>query len=57
MERDYKTICDIAPEFALKAKLEEFMRIRCLVNSRLFGIKIDGVYQDAIIPIAGMPII
>jgi hypothetical protein len=56
MEKDYKRICEAAPEFASFGKLEDFMRTRALVNSRIFGTKIDGVEDDSIVPLAGKSI-
>jgi len=53
MEKDYTRICKVAPEFAKVATLEDFMRTRALVNSRIFGTKIDGEENDSIVPYAG----
>jgi hypothetical protein len=30
------------------------MRIRCLVNSRIFGTTVDGIENDSIVPYAGI---
>ena len=54
MEKDYRRICKVAPEFGQIATLEDFMRTRALVNSRIFGIKIDDVEDDSIVPYADM---
>jgi len=54
MEYDYKQICNAAPEFANIASLEDFMKTRSLVNSRIFGTKIDGKDIDSIVPFADM---
>lgn len=54
MEKDYKKISEAVPEFTTLATLEEFMRTRSLVNSRIFGTKIDGNDDDSIVPIAGI---
>ena len=53
MEKDYNKICKAAPEFAKMATLDKFMETRCLVNSRIFGTKIDGEENDSIVPFAG----
>ncbi len=53
MGKDYALICETAPEFA-RFSLEEFMRIRTLVNSRIFGIRVDGAENDSIVPFAGI---
>jgi hypothetical protein len=53
MEKDYKKICQAAPEFQTMAKLQDFMKTRSLVNSRIFGTKIDGQDDDSIVPLAG----
>ena len=52
MKKDYETICKIAPEFKVHS-LADFMRIRSLVNSRIFGTKIDDIENDSIVPFAG----
>ena len=54
MEKDYKTICAAAPEFEKVATLYDFMKTRTLVNSRIFGTKVDGEDNDSIVPFAGM---
>eukprot|EP00826_Nyctotherus_ovalis_P044564 TRINITY_DN4819_c0_g1_i1.p2 TRINITY_DN4819_c0_g1~~TRINITY_DN4819_c0_g1_i1.p2 ORF type:complete len:196 (-),score=52.04 TRINITY_DN4819_c0_g1_i1:424-1011(-) len=54
MEKDYNRICKAAPEFQNIASLKDFMITRALVNSRIFGIKIDGVEDDSIVPYADM---
>lgn len=53
MEKDYNSIIQVAPEFS-KYTLEEFKRVRILVSSRIFGIKIDGNKTDALVPLADM---
>ncbi len=53
MKTDYSNICKAAPEFATMASLEDFMKVRALVNSRIFGIKIKGEENDSIVPYAG----
>ncbi len=52
MEKDYKIICGAAPEFA-RFSLHDFMKTRALVNSRIFGTKVDGEDNDSIVPFAG----
>ena len=54
MQHDYKQICEVAPEFAKVATLEDFMKTRTLVNSRIFGTIVNGVDDDAIVPYADM---
>ena len=54
MKYDYDTICRWAPEFSKIASLQDFMKIRTLVNSRIFGIEINGKECDAIVPYADM---
>ena len=53
MEKDYNLICKAAPEFA-KHSLLDFMKTRTLVNSRIFGVKVDGEDNDSIVPFADM---
>ena len=52
MQKDYETICGVVPDFK-RHSLADFMRIRSLVNSRIFGVKIDGIENDSIVPFAG----
>lgn len=54
MKKDYDRICKAAPEFFGIATLEDFMRARALVNSRIFGTTIDKVSDDSIVPFADM---
>lgn len=54
MEKDYTRICTAVPEFKKMATLHDFMRTRALVNSRIFGTKIDGEENDSIVPLADM---
>jgi len=53
MKEDYGSICTAVPEFADIASLNDFMRMRTLVNSRIFGIKVDGEENDSVVPFAG----
>jgi hypothetical protein len=54
MQKDYSRICKAAPEFEKIASVTDFMMTRCLVNSRIFGTKIDGIENDSIVPYAGI---
>ena len=54
MEKDYNRICAAAPEFKKMANLNDFMRTRALVNSRIFGTRINNDEDDAIVPYAGI---
>eukprot|EP00826_Nyctotherus_ovalis_P015931 TRINITY_DN14574_c0_g1_i10.p1 TRINITY_DN14574_c0_g1~~TRINITY_DN14574_c0_g1_i10.p1 ORF type:complete len:244 (-),score=60.71 TRINITY_DN14574_c0_g1_i10:1049-1780(-) len=54
MEKDYNSICKAAPEFEKIASLKDFMETRALVNSRIFGARIDGEEEDSIVPYADM---
>ena len=53
MRKDYDNICKVASEFK-KHKFDDFMRTRALVNSRIFGVKINNVQDDSIVPLADM---
>lgn len=53
MRKDYEAIVDVAPEFA-QHSLEEFKRVRTLVSSRIFGVKINGSKTDVLVPLADM---
>lgn len=51
---DYHAICDIAPELADIATLDEFKWARMCVCSRNFGLQIDGHRTSALVPYADM---
>lgn len=51
---DYHSICNVAPEFASIATLEEFKWARMCVCSRNFGLQIDGHRTSALVPHADM---
>ena len=53
MKKDYDEICEAAPEFVDIATLEDFMKMRSLVNSRIFGIRIKNMECDSVVPFAG----
>ena len=50
---DYEDICRVAPEFT-RFSLEEFIWARMMVASRNFGVEIDQVKTDALVPYADM---
>jgi histone-lysine N-methyltransferase SETD3 len=43
MEKDYASICAVAPEFAHIASLDEFKWARMCVCSRNFGLIVNGL--------------
>jgi len=51
---DYYSICEVAPELASIATLEEFKWARMCVCSRNFGLQIDGHRTSALVPHADM---
>ncbi len=51
---DYYAICEVAPELASIATLEEFKWARMCVCSRNFGLQIDGHRTSALVPHADM---
>ncbi len=51
---DYYSICEVAPDFANIATLEEFKWARMCVCSRNFGLQIDGHRTSALVPHADM---
>ena len=53
VRRDYDLICSEVPEFS-QFPFEEYMEIRMIVASRIFGITIEGVKTDAFVPFADM---
>lgn len=54
IEDDYHTICNVAPQLADIATLEEFKWARMCVCSRNFGLQIDGNRTSALVPHADM---
>jgi len=50
---DYEEICRVAPEFG-QISLEEFRWARMMVASRNFGVTIDNIKTDALVPYADM---
>jgi len=54
IKTDYDRVCKIIPELSKMATLDDFMRTRCLVNSRIFGTFINDQENDSIIPFADM---
>lgn len=54
MKKDYSAISRAAPEFASMASLNDFMRTRALVNSRIFGLTVDSEPSDSLVPFADM---
>lgn len=51
---DYYAICEVAPELAQIATLDEFKWARMCVCSRNFGLQIDGTRTSALVPHADM---
>ncbi len=51
---DYYAICQVAPQLAQIASLEEFKWARMCVCSRNFGLQIDGHRTSALVPHADM---
>jgi len=54
IEDDYHTICNVAPQLADIATLDEFKWARMCVCSRNFGLQIDGNRTSALVPHADM---
>ena len=54
IEDDYQAICNIAPQLAQIATLNEFKWARMCVCSRNFGLQIDGTRTSALVPHADM---
>lgn len=54
IEYDYKLIGKVEPEFQQRYSLEEFSKMRMIVSSRIFGIKINGKKTDCLCPLADM---
>ena len=54
IEKDYEEICGFLPEFEEQFSLEAFMKGRMMVSSRVFGIDVNCVKTDALVPFADM---
>lgn len=54
IENDYKSICDLCPEFVDVCTMHEFSVARMMVCSRNFGIMINGLKTAALVPLADM---
>ena len=54
IEKDYESICSIAPEFADICTVDEFSWARMAVCSRNFGIVVNGLRTAALVPYADM---
>lgn len=53
IKEDYTRVCKAVPEFSNNT-FEDFMRVRTLVNSRIFGTYIKGEEDDSMVPFADM---
>lgn len=53
IRKDYDLVCEEVPDFKI-FPFEEYMEIRMIVASRIFGITIDGIKTDAFVPYADM---
>ncbi|MCQ2820174.1 MAG: SET domain-containing histone-lysine N-methyltransferase [archaeon] len=53
MDQDYKMLCDKIPEYK-KYNYEDFRKYRMLVGSRIFGVTINDISTDIIVPYADM---
>eukprot|EP01084_Bolivina_argentea_P156148 272117_1 len=54
IEQDYNAVCEVYPEFANIATLEDFAWARMCVCSRNFGIVVQGKRTSALVPYADM---
>lgn len=50
---DYEAICNSVPEFK-KFELQEFIKMRTVVGSRVFSMKVQGEALDGMVPLADM---
>jgi hypothetical protein len=51
---DWKLLCDAVPSLGEAFTLDDFLWARMMVASRNFGISVDGVRTDALVPYADM---
>jgi len=54
IENDYSSICELCPNFANIATLDDFKWARMCVCSRNFGLVINGTRTSAMVPLADM---
>ena len=52
IEEDYKVLCSMIDNY--NVSFNDFFRMRIIVSSRIFGIKINGIKVDALVPLADM---
>jgi len=55
VKKDYNTITGKVPEYT-QFSFQEFGHYRMLISSRIFGICVNGVKTDALVPLAGIHI-
>ena len=53
LRKDYEVVCGVDPTFA-RFSFEKFVEARLLVCSRVFGVVIDRIKTDALVPLADM---
>jgi histone-lysine N-methyltransferase SETD3 len=54
IEKDYASICDVAPSFREVCTVQEFSWARMCVCSRNFGLIVNGLRTAALVPYADM---
>ena len=54
IEEDYNVLCSLIDNYKDNISFSDFFTIRIIVSSRIFGIKINGIKVDALIPLADM---
>ena len=52
--KSYKVLCDIIPEFEKHFSLYQYCWVRCVVITRVFGIRLDGNKTSALVPFADL---
>lgn len=53
LRKDYEVVCGVDPTFG-RFSFEKFVEARLLVCSRVFGVVIDRIKTDALVPLADM---
>ena len=54
IEEDYNVLCSLIDNYKDNISFSDFFTMRIIVSSRIFGIKINGIKVDALVPLADM---
>ena len=54
IEEDYNVLCSLIDNYKDNISFSDFFTMRIIISSRIFGIKINGIKVDALVPLADM---